>query len=135
MKKVLVFGVFDGIHEGHKQFLKQAKACGDYLVVTVARDGTAEQVKGAYPCLPIEVRVEYVRASEYADEVVRGDAKLGSYEVFKKQRPAVVALGYDQQALKADLEKHRSEFNWEFEIKVMEPHQPEKFHSSVVNAS
>ncbi len=135
MRKVLVFGVFDGIHEGHKQFLKQAKACGDYLVVTVARDGAAEQLKGAYPCLPIGVRVEYVRASEYADEVVIGDVKPGSYEVLKKYRPAVVALGYDQQALREDLEKRKGEFGWDFEIKVMEPHQPEKFHSSVANAS
>ncbi|MBI2888377.1 MAG: adenylyltransferase/cytidyltransferase family protein [Candidatus Liptonbacteria bacterium] len=132
MKKVLVFGVFDGIHEGHKQFLKQAKSCGDYLVVVVARDGAAEELKGVYPCLPIGVRMEYVRASEYADEVVMGDRKLGSYEVLKVQRPAVVALGYDQEVLKVDLEKRKGEFGWEFEIKVMEPHQPEKYHSSLL---
>jgi cytidyltransferase-like protein len=132
MKKVLVFGVFDGLHEGHTQFLKQARACGDYLVAVVARDMVAEEVKGMYPRLPANVRLEHLRASGEVDEVVLGDKKSGSYEVVKAQKPAVVALGYDQEKLKEDLEKRRKEFNWELEIKVMEPHQPEKFHSSIL---
>ncbi|MBI2623856.1 MAG: adenylyltransferase/cytidyltransferase family protein [Candidatus Liptonbacteria bacterium] len=132
MKKVLVFGVFDGLHEGHTQFLKQAKACGDYLVAVVARDTVAEEVKGTYPRLPLAVRVEHLRAGGCVDEVVLGDAKIGSYEVLKKQRPDVVALGYDQEALKADLETRKKEFNWDFEIKVLEPHEPEKYHSSIL---
>ena len=132
MRKVLVFGVFDGLHEGHKQFLKQARACGDYLVALVARDTVAEGLKGIYPRLPIGVRMEHLKASEYVDEVLMGDKKTESYIMFRKQRPAVVALGYDQQALKEDLEKHKGEFDWEFEIKVMEGHEPEKFHSSIL---
>ncbi len=132
MRKVLVFGVFDGLHEGHKQFLKQAKACGEYLVVAVARDLVAEKLKGTYPRLPANVRMEHLRLSDYPDEVVLGDAEPGSYQVFKKYRSDVVALGYDQQALKEDLEKRKNEFNWEFEIKVMNPHEPGKYHSSIL---
>ena len=40
MKKVLVFGTFDGLHEGHKDFLRQAKQYGDHLTVVVGRDST-----------------------------------------------------------------------------------------------
>ncbi|MBM3257064.1 MAG: adenylyltransferase/cytidyltransferase family protein [Candidatus Liptonbacteria bacterium] len=134
MRKVLVFGVFDGLHEGHKQFLKQARAQGDYLVALVARDTVAEGLKGIYPRLPILVRMEHLKSSEYVDEVVMGDRLGENYVMFRKQRPAVVALGYDQQPLKEDLEKRQQgkEFDWEFEIKVMEPHEPEKFHSSIL---
>lgn len=45
MKKVLAFGTFDGFHRGHLSFLEQAKSHGNYLIVVVARDKTAEKVK------------------------------------------------------------------------------------------
>lgn len=35
MIKVLVFGTFDGLHERHIDFFRQAKACGDHLTVIV----------------------------------------------------------------------------------------------------
>ena len=38
MKRVLIFGTFDGIHEGHLNLFKQAKKYGDYLIVVVGRD-------------------------------------------------------------------------------------------------
>jgi len=38
MKKVMVFGTFDGIHEGAFGSFLAAKKYGDYLVVVVARD-------------------------------------------------------------------------------------------------
>ena len=46
MTKVMVFGTFDYLHEGHKDFFRQAKQYGDELVVVVARDETVKQIKG-----------------------------------------------------------------------------------------
>jgi len=48
-KKVLVFGTFDGLHEGHKNFFKQAREFGDFLVVVVGRDSTIVKTKGRPP--------------------------------------------------------------------------------------
>ena len=45
-KTVLVFGTFDGLHEGHQFFLKKARALGDRLVVVVARDVSVIALKG-----------------------------------------------------------------------------------------
>lgn len=36
--RVMVFGVFDGLHPGHRAFLRQARKKGDKLIVVVARD-------------------------------------------------------------------------------------------------
>ena len=47
--KVMVFGTFDGLHEGHKNFFKQARKYGDYLLVVVGRDKNVEKMKGHLP--------------------------------------------------------------------------------------
>ena len=49
MKKVMAFGSFDILHDGHKHYLKEAKSFGDYLVVIVARDENIVKFKGKKP--------------------------------------------------------------------------------------
>ena len=48
-KKVVIFGVFDGIHEGHLAFIKEAKKQGNNLVAIVARDEMVQKLKGKIP--------------------------------------------------------------------------------------
>jgi len=131
MKKVLVFGTFDGIHEGHRAFLKQARMQGDHLIVAVAQDAVVEQLKNHPPRRNTKERIEALITEDLADEVVPGDAELGDYGVVKKYRPGVIALGYDQAALKRDLEEHLPDFDWDVEIIVLAPHEPHKYHSSL----
>ena len=38
MVKVITYGTFDVLHEGHIRLLKRAKALGDYLIVGVTGD-------------------------------------------------------------------------------------------------
>lgn len=133
MKKVMVFGVFDGLHEGHKHFLKEARGHGDYLIVVLALDHIVERLKGHEPNHTVSERMEHLRVSDAADEIVIGDAELSGWEVVKKYKPDVIALGYDQDALQNDLGSHLAEFDWPVEIKVMSPHEPEKYHTSRMN--
>ncbi len=131
MKRVMVFGVFDGIHAGHRAFFKEAKALGDYLIAVVAPDHIVEHLKGKLPAVDIGWRLEALKTEDNVDEVVMGDEELGTWEIVKKYRPAVVALGYDQKLLKKDLEKWLKDFDWDLEIKVMSAHEPNTFHSSL----
>lgn len=45
VKRVLSFGVFDLLHNGHLNLLEQARGLGDYLIVVVARDSFVRVVK------------------------------------------------------------------------------------------
>ena len=47
-RKIMVFGTFDGLHEGHLNFFRQAKKLspGALLIVSIARDRNIKIIKG-----------------------------------------------------------------------------------------
>ncbi len=61
--------VADLFHYGHVEFLKQARALGDYLVVGVCADDVVEVYKNR-PILTMEERVVSVAGCRYVDEVI-----------------------------------------------------------------
>ena len=128
--KVLIFGTFDGIHEGHRALFRQAREHGDHLVVAVAQDDVVRQLKHRPPRRNIEVRMAALGAEPAVDAVVPGDFELGSYAVVKKERPHVIALGYDQHALREDIRNHSANFNWDLDIITLAPHRPAQYHTS-----
>ena len=56
--KIMVYGTFDVLHLGHVDFLRQAKALGDFLVVSVARDVNAKKFKGYAPVFGEKERLQ-----------------------------------------------------------------------------
>ncbi len=133
MKKVLVFGVFDGVHEGHREFLKQAKQLGDELVIVLARDVTVEKLKSRKPRLDFEERKNRLEKEDYVNKVIAGDEILGTWQSAKSERPDVIALGYDQKDLGVSLSSCLREFNPVPNVVRLEPHEPEKYHTSILN--
>lgn len=132
MRTVLAFGTFDGIHEGHRAFFKEAGSHGDRLVVVIARDDVAEGLKGRKPERSLEDRMTILRKSGLVDEVISGDEKEGTWSALYRYRPEVVALGYDQTVLHNALEEARENFDWPLEIRVMRPFHPEEFHTAIL---
>ncbi len=126
----MVFGVFDGLHEGHRAMLKEAKKYGDYLIVAVAQNHIVQHLKGHLPKLDLVERMEHLQAEDYVDEVVIGDKDLGAWEVVKKYQPNVIACGYDQNQLKEDLEKHLDKLGYQPRIVALKSFEPNKYHSS-----
>lgn len=105
----MVFGTFDGLHEGHLDLFRQARTLGHepYLIASVARDQVVARVKGRTPRHAESERLAAVCACSLVDEGVLGDVD-GYIEHIKAAAPEMVALGYDQEGeyvahLEADL--------------------------------
>jgi FAD synthetase len=134
-KKILIFGVFDGIHEGHLSFVSAAKKEGDQLIAVVARDTSVEEFKGRLPKYNEVDRIKTLLLVPEIDLVLLGDLEQGTYNVLKEVNPDVVFLGYDQHLLCDDLKnKIKSGYLNEMEIITAMPHKPEEFHSSIINS-
>ncbi len=95
MVRVMATGVFDILHLGHLYFLKEAKKLGDKLVVVVATDKTAEEMKHI-PITTQEMRVKLVAELKPVDQAVLG-YEGDRYKIVKEVEPDIIALGYDQK--------------------------------------
>lgn len=133
MVKVLVFGTFDGLHEGHLDFFKQAKQHGDYLVAVVGRDSTVERVKKKLPKYDQFERLFAVKKCGLVDFARLGNEGVSVYEVLKQVKPDVICLGYDQTHFTEKLEEKVKEFGLNIEIVRLKAYKPEIYKSSLLN--
>ncbi len=69
----IAFGVWDLIHTGHINLLRNAKERCDYLVVGVTTDEACLARKGKIPVIPFIDRMNVVQAIRYVDRVVPQD--------------------------------------------------------------
>lgn len=132
-KRILLFGTFDGLHDGHRAFLAQARGLGGKVIAVVARDESVMRLKNHAPRWNLEVRMRVLEESALAHHVVPGDETEGRWEVILKHRPNIIALGYDQRAMHEHLARAASSFPFNIEIVVLDPHEPERLHSSLLN--
>lgn len=135
-KRVAIFGVFDGIHDGHTFFIKQAKLQGNHLVAIVARDEMVKNLKGKQPKFNEVERINSLLGVEDIDLVLLGDPQMETYNTLREINPDVVYLGYDQNELLNNIKKFIKTGNLpKMEIIIGEPHQPDIFHSSIIKSS
>lgn len=134
LKTVTIFGVFDGIHEGHLAFISEAKKEGDQLVAIVARDSVVEKLKNKKPINDEATRIAALLDVPDIDLVFLGDPEEGTYNILKEVKPQVIYLGYDQQNLSENIkEAIKKGILPEIEIKMGNSHKPEIFKSSILN--
>jgi FAD synthetase len=134
-KTVAIFGVFDGIHDGHLAFIHEARTHGEQLVAIVARDSVVLKLKGRLPVHDEVKRILMLLEVPEIDLVFLGDPDEGTYKTLKKVNPQVIFLGYDQQALFDSISMAMKEgFLSEMELIYGTPHKPETFKSSIINS-
>jgi len=102
----MVFGTFDGLHKGHINFFKQAKKFtkNSFLIVSIARDRNVFRIKGAYPHLKEQERLDLVRKCKLVDQVILSGVKDHIPHIVKIH-PDIIALGYDQKDYINNLKK------------------------------
>ena len=128
----MVFGTFDGIHEGHLDFFRQAREYGDYLIVIVGRDVNILKIKKHLPEKSEEQRFNSLKRCKLVDEARMG-FEDGPYKIIEDLKPDVICLGYDQLAFTKNLKKEIKKRGLDIKIYRLKPFQPEKYHSSIIN--
>ena len=128
----MAFGTFDIVHEGHINYLKQAKALGGFLIVVVARDYNAERVKHRKPQNNEKTRLEVVQKLDFVDAAVLGDREMRSWSTIQKHRPQIIVLGYDQWESEASLSQALSKLELHPLIVRAKPFKPEVFKTSKI---
>jgi len=95
MRKVITYGSFDLFHEGHYNLLKRAKALGDYLIVGITTEQYDES-RGKLNIIDSLInRIDNVRATGFADEIIIEDHAGQKVEDIQKYNIDVFAIGSD----------------------------------------
>ena len=131
---VLVFGVFDKLHPGHREFLKQArnraKKLDAKLVVVIAPDKAVWEIKHRMPHYTDKSRASRIRRLAYVDEVVLGDEIQGRHSAILAYKPVLIALGYDQKGFDEHLRAWMAVNGLNIKLERLEAFEPERYKSS-----
>ena len=129
----MLFGTFDVLHKGHLNFFKQARALAknSYLIVSVARDANVRLIKGKRPLLIEQKRAQGVKKTKAVDKVVLGGKKTFIPHILK-EKPHIIALGYDQKAYTKGLKQALSSKGLNVQIKRLKPFKPHLYKSSIL---
>jgi FAD synthetase len=133
--RIMVFGTFDILHKGHLNFLKQARAFSrkPYLIVSVAKSRNVRQIKGNWPLFSEKMRMINLKKIPLIDRVVLGATKDYIAHICK-EKPDIIALGYDQRAYTKDLKKMLNLKGLFPKIVRLKPYRPEKYKTSLLKS-
>lgn len=95
MKKVITYGTYDLLHHGHINLLRRAKEQGDYLIVGVTSDSFDKERGKLNVRNNVLERVEAVKATGYADEVIIEDYVGQKIDDIQKYGVDIFAIGSD----------------------------------------
>lgn len=90
---VLTNGVYDLLHVGHVRCLEDARSRGDFLVVAVNSDASAERRKGkGHPVVPLPERMEVLAGLGFVDYVTSFDEDTAD-KLLEQLKPTIYAKG------------------------------------------
>jgi cytidyltransferase-like protein len=131
---VLVFGVFDGIHDGHRYFLNHAKDLGESLTIVVTQDAVVQELKDTPPRHTLSNRIKNL-GCEFSDaRIVPGDTTINTWHIIETEKPDIIALGYDQTALQHALQGYITDHGLDIAVTMIDDHDGENLHSSLINS-
>lgn len=95
MKKIITYGTYDLLHQGHINLLRRAKELGDYLIVGVTSDSFDRERGKLNVRNNVLERVEAVKATGFADEVIIEDYVGQKIDDIQKYNVDIFAIGSD----------------------------------------
>ncbi len=100
MKKVFVSGCYDILHAGHLQFFEEARALGDYLIVSFASAEVLWHHKRRKPSIPDDHKFALLQSLRMVDEVIMThgtDEGIDFKNEFIESKPAYLVVTEDDK--------------------------------------
>lgn len=98
MKKVITYGTYDLLHQGHINLLQRAKELGDYLIVGVTNDNFDRERGKLNVCNNVLERVEAVKSTGLADQIIIEDYFGQKIDDIQKYDVDIFAIGSDWES-------------------------------------
>ena len=95
MKKVITYGTYDLLHQGHINLLRRAKELGDYLIVGVTNDNFDRERGKLNVCNNVLERVEAIKATGLADQIIIEDYFGQKIDDIQRYDVDIFAIGSD----------------------------------------
>ena len=95
MKRVITYGTYDLLHQGHINLLRRAKELGDYLIVGVTNDNFDRERGKLNVYNNVLERVEAVKATGLADQIIIEDYFGQKIDDIQKYNVDIFAIGSD----------------------------------------
>lgn len=132
--RIMAFGTFDVLHKGHLNFFKQARklSANPFLIVSVARDINVKKIKGKLPINDEKKRLSFIKSSNLVNKAVLGGLREHLPHILK-EKPDVIALGYDQTVYTAGLKKYLTKKSLNVNIIRLKAYRPSLYKSSKLN--
>lgn len=129
----MVFGTFDVLHKGHLHFFRQARklSANPYLIVSVARDKNVKRIKGLRPSLNEKRRLSALKKIRLVDKALLGGQGNHLPHILR-QRPDIIALGFDQKAYVKNLRSDLKKRGMEVKIFRLRPYKRHIYKSSIL---
>ena len=97
MKKVITYGTFDMLHQGHLNILKRAKELGDYLIVGVTSDDFDSRRGKINVQQSMMERIEGVKETGLADQIIIEEYEGQKIDDINRFGIDIFAIGSDWQ--------------------------------------
>lgn len=101
LRIVLCHGVFDVLHPGHVDHLEEARALGDFLIVSVTTDSLVNKGPGR-PVHNVSLRMKMLASLQSVDAVIESTLS-SAVRVIDEIRPAVYVKGPDYKDQELDV--------------------------------
>ena len=95
MKKVITYGTYDLLHQGHLNLLRRAKELGDYLIVGVTSDSFDRNRGKLNVRNNVLERIDSVKATGYADKIIIEDYVGQKLDDIQRYEVDTFAIGSD----------------------------------------
>lgn len=123
----MVFGVFDGLHNGHRYLITECTKRCQRLIVVVTIDSVVSILKNHPPKYSYEERIRAIQQFNHDLIIVPSDPTLGGWSILERHQPDIIFLGYDQEAIEREMKRLSKSYV------LIDPHHPDTLHSSILN--